>query len=44
MAGKSGVTRNVIDEPHSSDIQRDEMEGESCVTASIIDEVHSWDS
>ena len=37
MEGESVVTRRFIDEPHSSDIQRDEMEGESGVTGSIID-------
>ena len=43
MAGEGGVTPSIIDEPHSSDIQGDEMEGESGVTRSIIDELHSWD-
>ena len=43
MAGESGVTRNIIDELHSSDIQRDEMEAESGVTRSIIDERHCLD-
>ena len=43
MEGQSGVTRNIIDELHSSDIQRDQMEGESGVTRSILDELHSWD-
>ena len=33
----------MIDEVHSSGIQRDQMEGESGVTRSIIDEVHSSD-
>ena len=28
MEGESGVTRSIIDELHSSDIQGDEMEGE----------------
>ena len=37
MVGESGVTRSVIDELASLDIQRDEMEGESVVTGSIID-------
>ena len=40
MAGESGVTQKIIDEPHSSDIQGDEMEDESGVTRSIIDEPH----
>ena len=42
MECKSGVTRNIIDELHSSDIEGDPMEGESGITRSIIDEVHSW--
>ena len=41
MEGESGVTRSIIDELHSSDIQGDEMEGESGVTRSIIGELHS---
>ena len=32
MEGGSGVTRIIIDELHSSDIQRDQMEDESGVT------------
>ena len=43
MEGQSGVTRSIIDELHSSDIQGDQMEGESGVTRSIIDELHSSD-
>ena len=43
MECKSGFTRNIIDELHSSDIQRDETAGESGVTGSIIDEHHSSD-
>ena len=43
MEGQCGVTRSIIDELHSSDIQRDQMEGESGVTRSIIDELHSSD-
>ena len=43
MEGQSGFTRIIIDERHSSDIQRDEMQGESGVTRSIIDELHSSD-
>ena len=43
MAGESGVTRSIIVELHSSDIQRDEIEGGSGLTRSIIDEIHSWD-
>ena len=37
MEGESGVTRTIIDELHSSDIQRDQMEGEGGVTRSIFD-------
>ena len=32
MKGESGVTRNIIDELHSSNIQRDQMQGGSGVT------------
>ena len=32
MEGESGVTRSIIDELHSSDIQRDQMQDESGVT------------
>ena len=41
MEGKSGVTRSIIDELDSSDIQQDQTQGESGVTRSIIDELHS---
>ena len=41
MEGESGVTRNIMDELHSSDIQGDQMEGESGVIRSIIDDLHS---
>ena len=41
MEGESGVTRRIIDELYSSDIQRDQMKGERVVTRSIIDELHS---
>ena len=41
MEGESGVTRRIIDDLHSSNIQRDQMEGESGVTGSIIDVLHS---
>ena len=40
MEGESGATGSIIDEIHSSDIQRDQMEGESSVPRSIIDELH----
>ena len=43
MDGESGVTPNIIDELHSWDIQRDQMEGESGVTRRIIHELRSWD-
>ena len=36
MEGESGVTRNIIDELHSPDIQGDQMQGEGRVTRSII--------
>ena len=39
MEGANGVTRSIIDELHSSDIQGDQVEGESGVTRSIIDEL-----
>ena len=41
MEDESGVTRSIIDERHSSDIQGGEMEGESGVTRSIIKDLHS---
>ena len=43
MEGESGVTRSIIDEIHSSDIQGVQMEGESGITRSIIDELHPSD-
>ena len=43
MEGERGVTRSVIDELHSSDIQGDQMEGEGGVTRSVTDKHHSWD-
>ena len=43
MEGESGVTRSIIHELHSWDIQGDQMEGESGVTPSIIDQLHSSD-
>ena len=43
MEGASGVTRSIVDQLHSSDIQGDQMEGESGLTPSIIDELHSSD-
>ena len=44
MDGESGVTRSIIDELHSSDIQADQMACGSGVTRSIIDELGSSDS
>ena len=32
MEGQNGVSRRIIDELHSWDIQRDQMEGENGVT------------
>ena len=43
MEGESGITRSIIDELHSSDIQADQISGESGVTRNVIDEFHSWD-
>ena len=43
MEAESGVTRSIIDELHSSDIQRDQLEGESVVARIIIDEIHCFD-
>ena len=40
MEDESGVTRSIIDELHSREIQGDQKEGESGVTLSIIEEVH----
>ena len=42
MEGKSGVTRSIIDEVDSSDLQGDQMEAESGVTRSVIDELDSF--
>ena len=41
MEGESGVTRSIIDELQSWDIQGDQMEGESGFTRRIIGELHS---
>ena len=43
MEEENVVTRSVIDELHSLDMQRDQSEGQSGVTRSIIDELHSSD-
>ena len=37
MEGEGAVTRSVIDELHSWDVQGDQMAGESGVTRSFID-------
>ena len=37
--GESGVTRRIIDELGSSDIQGHQKEGEGAITRSIIDEL-----
>ena len=41
MEGESGVTRSILDELHSSDIEGEQMEAESGVTRSIIHELRS---
>ena len=41
MEGECEVTRSIIEEFHSWDIQRDQMEHETDVTLSFIDEHHS---
>ena len=41
MRGESGVTRSIIGEIHSWDIQGDQMAGGGDVSQSIIDELHS---
>ena len=43
MENESGVTRRIIEESHSSDIQGDQIAGASGVARSIIEELHSWD-
>ena len=41
MEGESGVTRSIIDDRHSTDIQGDQMECcQSGVTRSIFDVLH----
>ena len=37
MVGESGVTRRILDQLHSLDIQQDQMEAETGVSGSIID-------
>ena len=41
MEVESCVTRSIIDELHTWDIQGDQMVGERIVTRRIIDELHS---
>ena len=41
MEGESDVTRSIIDELDSWDIQGDQMEGESGFTRNIFDALHS---
>ena len=41
MESESGISRSIIDELHSWDIQGDQSEGGSGVPPSIIDELHS---
>ena len=43
MESESGVTRSIMDEVDSFDIQGDQMAGESGVTGSVNDELHSCD-
>ena len=43
MEGESGVTRSIIDELDSSDIQGDQIEGGNGVARSIIVEAFSLD-
>ena len=42
--GESAVTRSIIDDVHSSDIQGGQIEGESVANGSIIDELHNLGS
>ena len=43
MAGETGVTRSIIDEIHSLDIQGYHIKGESSFTRRISDQLHSSD-
>ena len=43
MEGGSSVTRSIIDELNSLDIQVYEKDSESGVTRNIIDKLHVWD-
>ena len=44
MESESCLTRSIIEELHSWDIEGDEMEGEYGVTRSIIEKLHSADT
>ena len=41
MVGECSVTRSIIDELHSSDIEREQMGGEGGFTPSVIDKLLS---
>ena len=43
MESESGVTRSIIDELHSSYIQRDHMKGKSGFSPNIIKGLLPWD-
>ena len=43
MERESGATRSIIDELHSWDIHRDQMEGESGVTRNMVNELQVSD-
>ena len=43
MEGESSVTRSIIDELHSCDIQGDQIEVKAGVTRSIIDDLRCSD-
>ena len=43
MECEGGVTRSIIDELHSWDVEGDQMAGEIGVTRIIIDKLRSWD-
>ena len=43
MEDESAVTRSIIDELHSLDIEEDQAEGEGVVTRCIIDGLHFSD-
>ena len=43
MERESGVTRSIVDQLHSWDINWDQIQRESGVTQSIIDELHYFE-